>query len=396
MPLNPPGDSIVDRSKFSDRKTGELVEIAAPYGDLAFVPDPLPPVWEMPESVWRELAEARQLLGELDGLGRALPSPGLMLRPLQQREALRSSSLEGTYASPEELLLFELRPRLPVSRNDPANAWLEVSNYGTALREGYESLREGRPLSLTLIRQLHAWLLKGVRGEDRGPGEFRETQVHVGSDRRFVPPPPEHLRSSLDALQTHLAAGEIKGFDPLVSCYLLHYQFEAIHPFRDGNGRVGRLLLALMTWLWCRLSLPWLYMSPYFERYKDEYIDTLFRVSTDARWEEWIGFCLRGTIQQARDGIRRCSALINLRRQLRASLAEGSIRLSQVIDQLFARPAVTIPDLARTYDVTYPTAKTDVDRLVRAAVLKHVPNTNYPKVFLCSQILEIAYGEPAD
>jgi len=336
------------------------------------------------------LGEAKQLLGTLDGKGSTIPNPELLLRPLQRREALRSSSLEGTYASPEELLLFEMKPRLPTSSADRANSWLEVFNYGRALSEGWLYLKE-RPLTIFLIRQLHSWLLQNVRGERAQPGEFRTAQVHIGAERRFIPPPPERVQECLDALMPHLA-GTKSGFDPLVWCYLVHYQFEAIHPFMDGNGRVGRLLLALMTWLGCDLEMPWLYMSPFFERYKDEYIGKLFNVSADGQWEEWIRFCLVGTIEQARDAIRRCDLLNSLKEDMRRRVNTGSARLHQIVDSLFVDPMVTVPQLRDKLQVTYPTAKSDVKHLVNAGILAEGLATR-PQVYFSPEIFRISYSD---
>ncbi len=383
----------MDIEKFTARMTGELVPVRTPREDHAFVPDPLPPRWKIPERLWPTLAGAKQLLGKLDGIGLTIPNPELLLRPLQQREALRSSSLEGTYATPVDLLLFELSPREPQSRDDRVNAWLEVSNYGRALREGFSSLKEGAPLSLYFIRQLHAWLLRGVRGEEARPGEFRQGQVHIGSDRRFVPAPIERLTECLTAFEQQLANRD-DALDPLVACYVLHYQFEAIHPFRDGNGRVGRLLLALMTWLWCDLSRPWLYMSPFFERYKDEYIDLLFNVSARGEWTRWVEFCIRGTVEQAQDAIRRCESLGELKKTMHAAATQGSARLHELVERLFESPVVTVPLVQQHFGVSYPTAKSDIDRLVGAGVLARLGNRTHPMVFYAPQIFEIAYGDP--
>ena len=381
----------MDSSRFSDASPGKLVRISSPDPDWAFVPDSLPPRWEYSVRLWPLLSEAKAALQRLDGIGSYLPNPDLLLMPLQQREALRSSSLEGIYATPEELLMFELHPRSPTSTSDQANAWREVANYGEALRQGYSKLREGHPLSLRLICQLHAWLLEGVRGSSRSAGSFRKNQVHLGSDRRYVPAPAPALNECLHTLEQYIHVTDDR-FDPLVRCYLIHYQFEAIHPFLDGNGRVGRLLLSLMTYSWCRLSMPWLYMSAFFERYKDEYIDRLFDVSATGNWESWIEFCLRGTLSQARDSMRRADQLIRLKDQMHERLSEGSARLHRVIDRLFVSPAVTIPQLRRLCGVAYQTAKADVQRLVDVGILTAFPNVR-PKTFTAPEILKIAYGE---
>jgi Fic family protein len=326
----------------------------------------------------------------LDGIGRTLPNPELLLRPLQGREALRSSSLEGTHASPQQLLLFELEPREPRSKSDPANAWLEVSNYSLALRQGMQFLQE-LPLCLRFIRELHKTLLTRVRGKDRAPGEFRKCQVHIGSDKRFIPPPANHLQACLDAFDKRLNQ-EDPNYDPLVRCYMLHYQFEAIHPFLDGNGRVGRALLSLMIYKWCDLAMPWLYMSPFFEKYKDEYIDNLFRVSSQGEWGSWIEFCLQGTIAQAEDSIRRCDDLRILKEQYLQKAGGLSVRIHMIIDDLFNSPMLRIPDVVKKYSITYPTAKTDVQGLLKAGILQEIENTR-PKVFYSQDIFDIAYSE---
>ncbi|TGD72641.1 Fic family protein [Mangrovimicrobium sediminis] len=388
----------MDTSKFTDEQTGQLVTVPVSTGkDRAFVPNPLYPDWQIPQEIWALLADAKMALGRLDGVGRRLPNPELLLSPLRSREALRSSSLEGTYATPKELLLFELEPVVPATSGDKANAQLEVSNYGRALREGFNALQE-YPLSLSLIRNLHQWLLEGVRGDDKSPGKFRETQVHIGSGRRFIPPPPTHLSQCLQELDAKLRPEEQgqREYDSLIMCYLLHYQFETIHPFRDGNGRVGRLILALTTWKWCGLSMPWLYMSPFFERYKDEYINNLFNVSARGDWSAWIEFCLKGTIVQAEDAIARCDALIYLRDDWIAKITQGNIRLVTLIDSLFTRPILTTTIVRQLTGVSQPTAQSDIDKLVEAQFLVPIDGTLRPVVYAAPQILDIAYGEPAD
>jgi Fic family protein len=380
----------MDPTRFGSQKTGRLVKIHVPEDDWAFIPDPLPPRWEFPSRLWPLLVKARENLARLDGIGRTLPNPELLLRPLEKREALRSSSLEGTYASPKELLLFELAPQKPKSENDPANAWREVSNYSLALRQGMKLLAS-LPFCLRLIRELHATLLKGVRGKDRRPGDFRKCQVHIGSDRRFIPPPPNYLRECLDAFEKGLNQEETN-YDPLVRCCLLHYQFEAIHPFIDGNGRVGRVLMSLLIYKWCGLSMPWLYMSAFFEKYKDEYIDNLFRISTEGGWERWIGFCLRGTVAQAEDSIRRCDALRKLKDRFLQTAGQMSVRAHAIIEDLFTSPVVTVIGLSKKYSVTYPTAKADINGLLKKGVLQKIREVK-PKAYFAPDIFRIAYTE---
>ena len=349
------------------RMTGKLVTL--PSGDLkhAFVPEPLPPKWAWPQSLWKPLIEARKSLSSLDGTGKHLPNPEILLQPLQSREAQLSSQLEGTYTDPQQQVLFEADPQYPTSKNDPNNAFQEVYNYRRALRLKLDG-RIDLPLSLRLVRELHAVLMSGVRGSDQRPGEFREIQNQIGFPARFVPPPPTELPNTLDAFEKYLHS--VSDFDPLVKAFLTHYQFEAIHPFRDGNGRVGRLLLSLAIAEWCDLSSQWLYMSPFFEKRKKEYMDLLFNVSAQGAWEAWIKFCLEGVVLQSIDAEKRCDKLLKLQIEFRKSIKGGSVRLSQLIDELFFRPVITVGQYKDRFGVTYPTARLDLKKLEQAGIVQ--------------------------
>jgi Fic family protein len=379
----------MDRQRFGTAMTGRLIPVSLGSSDWAFVPNPLPRQWEIPSSLWPLLASAREELARLDGIGQALPDPQLLLRPLQQREAIRSSSLEGTHASAEELLLFELQPQEPQSTGDPVNDWREVWNYAEALRRGAELLQT-LPLSLRLIREMHAVLLEGVRGRERAPGEFRRTQVHIGADKRYIPPPPNELNACLDDLERFL--NDADEIDPLIRTYMAHYQFEAIHPFLDGNGRVGRALLSLTAFTWGGLSRPWLYVSPFFDRYKDDYFDALFAVSAEGDWSRWLALCLRGTIDCARDSVVRCTKLVSLRSAYHAKADRSSGRMHAIIETLFSNPVIRITDVAANLNITYPTAKADVDKLVDHGILKTLDRA-YPKAFFAPEVMKAAYGE---
>lgn len=385
----------MDKSLFSEKSLGKLYKIRLlDSSDWAFIPDPLPTSWKIPSGLWPLLAEAREELARLDGVGRHMPNYELLLKPLQQREALKSSSLEGTYATPEQLLLFEIDPKEPKSPHDRINAWKEVYNYNKALRLGQKLISE-IPVSLRLIRELHKELLTGVRGYQRDPGNFRRTQVHIGSDRRFIPPPPREALDCLYDLEKFI--NQDIEIDPLIFCFMVHYQFETIHPFLDGNGRVGRLLLSLMIYKCCRLKSPWLYLSAFFDRYKDEYIDGLFNVSSKGDWDKWITFCLRATLDQAKDAIIRFDKLVALRDKylLRVSTCGGNIRLNKVIDKLFESPAITVPNVSSILGITYPTAKADVDILIKCGILAPSTLAGRPKVFLSPGIMNIVYSDPS-
>jgi Fic family protein len=376
----------MDAKSFIENSPGAIVAIHE--GRIAFVPDPLPPRWEFPPTLWPLLAEAKQQIGILEGIGRTLPNPAILLRPLADRESLKSSSLEGTYVTSKELLLFELAPRTARSENDPANDRREVLNYRKALEHGTTS---ALPLSLRLLKELHGILLKGVRGRDRSPGEFRRVQVAIGRSEKFIPPPPERVMECLDPLERYWHAVP-SPYDPLVDCFLIHYQFETIHPFVDGNGRVGRLLLAIMLLERCGLSKPWLYMSEFFERNRDEYFQRLFDVSTKADWSGWIAFCLRGTVEQAKDTIQRCERLRSLRDKFMEKLQDvgGSVRLGSIVDRMFYSPFIRVAEIQKEHGITYPTASADIQRLVKAGILQALPNVR-PKTFYCPDVLNVAY-----
>jgi Fic family protein len=377
----------MDISKFIAEKTGRLLPISLPEKDHAFIPDPLPPKWKFDHELWPLLAEAHRKLGLLDGMARTLPNPNLLLTPLRTNEALTSSRLEGTYATAQELLLFEMDPKPSTSANDQKNSWREVANYNLALNHGFTEL-DKLPLCLRVIKELHKTLLTGVRGAQAVPGEFRTHQVHIGSSRRYVPPPVDEMLKCLFELEDYLNAED--GYDKLVKCFLAHYQLEAIHPFGDGNGRVGRVLLSLMIHRLGELQQPWLYLSPYFEKYKDEYINNMFAVSTEGAWSKWLEFCLRGVVQQSEEAVRVCDELRALRQSMHAKEACGSGRIHAIIDGLFDRPFVRISDLARKNNVTYHTAKADVDFLVKNGILRALPNVP-TKTFYSHEIFAIAY-----
>ncbi len=382
MPVNP--------NDFSNSSPGKLVAIEA--GEHAFLPNPLPPDWQLPERLWPQVAEAIRVIGVLDGIGRVLPNPAILLRPTEDREAIQSSALEGTYATPKELLLFELDPGDAPSDSDRGNQFREVYNYRRAIQHATGS---DLPISLRLIRELHALLMEGVRGHQKNPGRFRSVQVAIGSDWRFVPPPPQSVPDCLDSLEKYIHADS--PLHPLVDCFLVHYQFETIHPFTDGNGRIGRLLLALMLQRKCQMSKPWLYLSDYLERHKDEYVQGLFRISTDAAWDNWIEFCLRATIAQAIATVSRCERLLSINERYQRQLQEtgGNVRLQSIVDQTFVHPFLRVAEIARRLEVTYPTAKSDLEKLAEVGILRLLPDFS-PKTYYAPEVYKVAYEDISD
>jgi Fic family protein len=333
------------------------------------------------------------MIGELRGIGKILPDQVLLMRPLRQREALRSSSLEGTYATPAELLAYEQDPRDPNSSSDPVNSWKEVYNYQRALDLGQRLVSEGYPFSEWLIRQLHETLLGGVRGADKSPGQIRMTQVHIGVGNRFTPPPGEHLTGLLGQLERGIQDND--GTDPLIHAFMVHYQFEAIHPFRDGNGRVGRLLLALMIYRCCGFDMPWLYLSEFFERNKDEYIDTLYNISAESAWDEWVRFCLLATVEVGKSTIARVQALLKVKQSFedRVKKMNGRDRLVHIIPHLFSSPMLRYKDFMKELGISYPTARDDADAMVEAGILADLDPGGNPRTFFAKEIFDIAYGD---
>ena len=377
---------------FQKGASGRVIPIGGhPTLTHAFLPDPLPPTWEWPGVMWPLLMEAREAVARLDGTARHLTNSGLLLRPLQNREALKSSSLEGTVTEPTQQALFALDPQVPTSQDDPANAFREVYNYAEALRFGRNVSRDGA-VSLWLIRSLHEVLMCGVRGSDRHPGEFRRTQNQIGRPARFVPPPTTHLAEVLGDLERYVQGP--RRFDPLVDAFVVHYQFETIHPVGDGNGRVGRLLLAILIEEWLALSDQWLYLSAYFDRNKDDYIDLMYRVSTEGAWTDWISFCLTGVVEEARDTLRRCERLIALHRDFhdRLRVAGGSVRLVALVDSLFESPVITVTAARDRLGVQYPTARSDLKRLEEVGIVAVLGST--PQIaYYCPAIFEVTYSD---
>lgn len=374
---------------FGPESPGQLREIEEFWGGKhCFDPDPLPPAWEFPEKLWPVLQEAHRQLMLLEGVGRSLPNPAILLGPMRDREAILSSRMEGTFATPRELLLFELAPKEALSENDPVNQHREVANYAKALEHAVAS---PLPVGLTLIRQLHQLLLDGVRGKDKEPGKYRTGQVAIGSNDRFVPPPGHRLADFLDHFDAYLQL-ERTGYDPLVDCFLAHYQLETIHPFADGNGRVGRLLLTLMIQQSCGLTQPWLNPSEHFDQDHDEYCGLMYRVSSQGGWAEWIGYCLRGVAIVAARTVERCDALRSLRDAYyqRLAQARGSLRLNEIVEGLFQTPVFSVADLPNRLNISRPTADADARKLEEMGIVREVSDYR-PRTYYAPEIFAIAY-----
>ncbi len=377
------------REDFAENAPGQLT--TAPEGHLAFVPNPLPPDVDLERSTVLVLADAQGALGELKGVGRLLPNPLLFIRPFLRREAVLSSRIEGTTAGLQQLLLFESDPT-----EDPEQADVrEVANYVAALELGF-SLLNSMPICLRLIRAVHGRLMDGVRGQEQRPGEFRHTANMIGyrgvtpATARFVPPPVLEMNHALHDLERYI--GERSDDLPfLIQLALVHYQFEAIHPFMDGNGRVGRLLIALQLHEREFLSQPLLYLSAYFERHRDAYRDTMLAVSQNADWTAWIDFFLRGVAEQAADTVQRSYRLLDLQDGYRNWALETSNtgNLVKLVDFIFERPILSIADVQSALGVTPRAANLLVQRLVDESMLVEITGKPRNRRYAAFEILEI-------
>ncbi len=380
---------------FRDSPSGRAVR--TPAGFWAFVPNPLPPAFPWTETLVAALSEADRALGELAGLGRALPNPHLLIRPFVRREAVLSSRIEGTQASLSELYAYEaVQPAL----SEPTPDVREVYNYVRALEHGLERLAS-LPLSLRLIREIHAVLMEGVWGERQTPGEFRRLQNWIGppgstpENAPYVPPPVPEMEEALDSFERFLHAPSM--LPRLVSLGLIHYQFEAIHPFLDGNGRIGRLLTTLLLCAWELLPEPLLHLSAYFEAHRQTYYDLLLAVSQRGQWEDWLVFFLRAVALQSRDGVARVGRLQDLRELYRDRLQGARVpaRLLQAVDLLFAQPVLSVRQVEAGVGVNFSTAQRYVDQLVDLGMLREVTGQARNRVYRAEEVLR-AIEEPLD
>jgi Fic family protein len=344
----------MDTMLFKNSPSGKLIRATGGY--RAFVPNLLPPRLDWDDDLVSILSKADIALGTLSGLSETLPNPHLLIYPFIRREAVLSSRIEGTQSSLSDLLLFE------ATRVEKRGDVKEVQNYVRAMEYGLNRLNE-LPLSLRFIRELHSVLMEGVRGSHATPGEFRQSQNWIGSpgatldEATFVPPPVPEMQECLNQLEKFLHA-ETR-LPPLVEAALVHYQFETIHPFLDGNGRIGRLLVTLLLCQRNVLGKPLLCLSAFFEQHRQEYYELLLKVSSAGAWRKWIEFFLQAVVEQSADAVTRSRRLQELLRSYTQLARDRHLppTAGQLVELILMKPVINARTAQEFLKVTYPAAQ---------------------------------------
>jgi len=377
----------MNHKDFVAPRAGQLVSTAK--GNPAFVPAPLPPTIRFDAELVSLLSKADTALAELSASGKHLPNPHLLISPYVRREAVQSSRIEGTQANLSDVLLNEIDDEVP-GKPSTDDDITEVRNYVRALEHGI-TLLDRLPLSLRLVRDLHAHLMAGVRGGNKTPGQFRTGQNIVGSKGQdevtapYVPPPVHEMQEALGLWESYL--NQEDGLPALIQCGLMHVQFESIHPFWDGNGRVGRLLITLFLIRRGRLTQPLLYLSAYIEEHRQDYYDLLQRTRTHADWENWLRFFLTGVIEIATEAGRQAGDLLRLREEYRAQTARKP-RAMALIDYLLTNPYITVARAGRVLQVTQPTARSAILALEEMQIIRESTGRRWGRIYVAPRILD--------
>jgi len=377
---------------FKKSNSGKCIRTLEGY--WAFIPNPLPPSVTFDEEMTLLLSKADRLMGELKGTGHTLPNPYLLITPYTQREAVSSSQIEGTQASLNDLLLLEAGG---TGQNNLADIQ-EVQNYARALEVGVK--RMGKlPISTRFLKELHSILMRGVRGHHTTPGELRVTQNWIGSpgcllpDAKHVPPPVKEMAACLSDLEQYIHSDPKEPL--LIQCAFIHYQFEAIHPFLDGNGRLGRLLILFLMLERGMLSQPILYLSSFFYRYRTEYYTRLFEVSQKGAWNEWIKFFLRGVCEQSQAAITDAKHLTHLQEEIFEKVRKQKNvpeTVTKIIEELFQNPIISVSHLSKKWKLPYNSVNHGVKRLVKMKILTEKTGGLRNKIYVCPQLLELIGG----
>jgi Fic family protein len=395
MPARERKYSSMQLTDFKENKNGRIIK--APQDYIAFVPNDLPPKIELTWELVTQNSKADRALSELSGITKTLPNPHLLMGPFIKREAVLSSKIEGTRASLSDLFFFEAGGEPKESITDVK----EVSNYVKALEYGLQR-QEEFPMSLRLIREMHERLMNGVRGETQTPGEFRRSQNWIGPpgctlmDASYVPPPVAEMNDCLGRLELFLhSTGKVP---LLIKLAMIHYQFEAIHPFLDGNGRIGRLLMTLLLCSEKAIPGPVLYLSAYFERHREEYYHHLLNVSLAGKWNQWIEYFLRAIETQSMEAVQRSHRLLAIQTRYRAQVqtARTSALVPRIIDFLLFSPVLTVPFLAKHFEITQRAAQLNIDKLIARDILKEVTGQQRNRMYVAEEIIMILEGNDTD
>lgn len=375
-------------------RSGEYIKQLEGY--KAFIPNPLPPepIIKLNEELTQKLLRANFLTARLDGLGFTLPNTDLFISMYVKKEALLSSQIEGTQASLENLFEFESGMQI-----DNLNDVEQVVNYIKALNYGIKRL-ETFPMSLRLIKEIHSLVLHEARGQNKNPGEFKKTQNWIGSvnsnlnNAIFVPPPADESLKAMGDLENYFYSDS--KLPELINCALIHYQFETIHPFLDGNGRVGRLLITFYLYWKGVIERPLLYLSYFFKKNRQEYYDRLMIVRNKGDYEQWINFFLDGVIETADIAINDIKKILELQANDQKLLWEKRISSPLVImihNKLFYTPVVSIGDIQKLFDISYPTASNIVNQLIKIGILEETTGQKRSKRYIYKKYMDIlSYG----
>lgn len=361
---------------------------SSPKGYNAFIPHPLPPEIGWNTDLVNALSRADFLIGKLSKEGQKLPNPHLLMRPFITREAVLSSKIEGTRATVGEVLAHDAG----IKSNTDSSDILEVQNYVEALDYGLKRLRD-LPLSLRLIRELHKHLMQDVSSPHVTPGAFRKTQNWIGTagctlnTAKFVPPPVENLMDCLGKLERFL---HNQYLPPLIHIALCHYQFEAIHPFIDGNGRVGRLLITMLLIERGILPAPLLYLSAFFEATRKEYYGHLFNVSAKGSWNEWLIYFLNGVSVQTEDVLSRAERINTLLNKWKLKMAKFSSHVPvEIVDLCAVNPYVSVNQVSSKLNIAYSTAQRGIQHLLNAQILSQINESKRDRMYCARDILNI-------
>lgn len=356
----------------------------------AYVPPPLPPNPPIDlQKLYPYLEKATLALAELNSVTEIIPNKALFIYMYVRKEALLSSQIEGTQSSFADLILFEHHQKTQVTVADVE----EVSNYVKAIQHGLDRLKKNFPLSLRLMREIHEKLLSGSRGSSKKPGEFRRTQNWIGGTRPgnalFVPPPPEQMKVCLSDFEKFLHADDLP---LLIKAGLAHVQLESIHPFLDGNGRLGRLLIILLLCQGNMLNEPILYLSLYLKQNRSLYFDLLQQVRLDGAWEAWLEFFLEGVVQSAKQSLSTAKEINKLFENDLAkikTLGRARFSCAQAFDYLKQLPQISVQILSQELSMTEPTARSALNHMVDLGILKEISGKQRDKVYVYQKYLSI-------